>query len=228
MNNRSKSAWWSIHSAPKSLACIWFSESRILTLGHPHNHCRISLDDELSLDKSMDSASQTNIYRSYTTLRFCVTPIKSSVGKVIISSRVFPSARMCLLLGRSWSLWVMAHLITCKPWKHHRGNWSLFQHPTSSFLAYLKSIELYCLPSFYLYKTKTWLLKLIMEFPLIHISNIIPPLYPTYRDKNLYLWSPYSTSWNIIILSRVKRPYRGILAISACQDPDSMSHRSSL
>ena len=115
---------------------------------------------------------------------------------------------MRLLLGSSWGLWVMAHLITCKPWIHHQGNWSLIQ----------TSIQLYCLPSFYWHQTGTWLLKLIMEFPLIHISNIIPPLYPivlfilvrylTYRDKkNLYLWSPYSTSWNIIIFSRVKRPY---------------------
>ena len=66
-----------------------------------------------------------------------------------------------------------------------------------------------------------------MEFPLIHISDIIPPLYqivihlcilvgyPSYRDKRLYLWSPYLTSWNIIILSRVKHPYREILAIFA-------------
>ena len=37
-NNKSKSAWWSIHSAPKSLPCIWFRKSRILTLGHPHKH----------------------------------------------------------------------------------------------------------------------------------------------------------------------------------------------
>ena len=130
-NNKSKSVWWSIHPAPKSLPCIRFSESRILTLGHPHKHCRISLVDEPSSDKSMDSASQTNIYRSFTTLRFCVTPIRSSVDKIVTSSRVFPSARVCLLLGRSWGLWVMAHLITCKPWTHHRGNWSLFQHPAS-------------------------------------------------------------------------------------------------
>ena len=224
-NNKSKSVWWSIHPAPKSLPCIWFSESRILTLGHPHKHCRISLVDEPSSDKSMDSASQTNIYRSFTTLRFCVTPIRSSVDKVITSSRVFPSARVCLLLGRSWGLWVMAHLITCSPWTYHRAtdHYSNFQLPSI-----LKSIQLYCLPSFYWHQIKTWLLRLIMEFPLIHISNIIPPLYPivihlfilggypTYRDKkHLYLWSPYSTSWNIIILSRVKRPYRGILAISA-------------
>ena len=80
-NNKSKSVWWSIHPAPKSLPCIWFSESRILTLGHPHKHCRISLVDEPSSDKSMDSASQTNIYRSFTTLRFCVTPIKLSADK---------------------------------------------------------------------------------------------------------------------------------------------------
>jgi len=120
-NNKSKSVWWSIHPAPKSLPCIQFSESRILTLGQPHKHCRISLVDEPSSDKSMDSASQTNIYHSFTTLRFCVTPIKSSVDKIVTSSRVFPSARMCLLLGRSWGLWVMAHLITCKPWTHHRA-----------------------------------------------------------------------------------------------------------
>ena len=75
-NNKSKSVWWSIHPAPKSLPCIWFSESRILTLGHPHKHCRISLVDEPSSDKSMDSASQTNIYRSFTTLRFCVNSYK--------------------------------------------------------------------------------------------------------------------------------------------------------
>ena len=80
-NNKSKSVWWSIHPAPKSLPCIWFSGSRILTLGHPHKHCRISLVDELSSDKSMDSASQTNIYRSFTTLRFCITLIKLSADK---------------------------------------------------------------------------------------------------------------------------------------------------
>ena len=114
----------------------------ILTLGHPRKHCRISLVDELGSDKSMDSASQTNIYRSFRTLRFCVTPIKSSVGKVVLSSRVFPSTRMCLLLGRSWGLWVMAHLITCSPWTYHRAtyHYSNFQLPSI-----LKSIQLYCL-----------------------------------------------------------------------------------
>ena len=130
-NNKSKSVWWSIHPAPKSLPCIWFSESRILTLGHPHKHCRICLVDELSSDKSMDSTSQTNIYCSFTILRFCVTPIRSFVDKFVTSSGVFPSARMCLPLGKSWGLWVMAHLITCSPWTYLRGNWSLFQLPTS-------------------------------------------------------------------------------------------------
>ena len=110
---------------------------------------------------------------------------------------------MCLLLGRSWGLWVMAHLITCSPWTYHRAtdHYSNFQPPSI-----LKSILLYCLPSFYWHQTRTWLLRLIMEFPLIHIFDIIPPLYPiviylfilvgypSYRDKNLYLWSPYSTS----------------------------------
>ena len=120
-NKKSKSVWWSIHPAPKSLPCIWFSESRILTLGHPHKHCRISLVHELRSEQSIDSGSQTNIYRSFTTLRFCVTPIRLSVDKGISSSRVLPSARMCLLLGRSWGLWVMAHIITCKPWTHHQA-----------------------------------------------------------------------------------------------------------
>ena len=130
-NNKSKSVWRSIHPAPKSLPCIWFSESRILTLGHPHKHGRISLVNVPSLDISIDFASQTNIYRSFTTLRFCVTPIRSSVDKGISSSRVFPSARVCLLLGRSWGLWVMAHLITCNPWAHPRGNWLFSKHTAS-------------------------------------------------------------------------------------------------
>ena len=121
MNNKSKSVWWSIHPAPKSLPCIWFSESRILTLGQPHKHCRISLVDEPSSDKSIDSASQTTIYRSFTTLRFCVTPIRSSADKIVTSSRVFPLVRVCLLLGGSWGLWVMAHLITCSPRTYHRA-----------------------------------------------------------------------------------------------------------
>ena len=109
---------------------------------------------------------------------------------------------MCLLLGRSWGLWVIAHLITCSPWTYHRAtdHCSNFQLPSI-----LKSIQLYCLPSFYWHQTRTWLLRLIMEFPLIHISDIIPPLYPiviylfilvgypTYRDKNLSLWSPCCT-----------------------------------
>ena len=112
-NNKSKSVWWSIHPAPKSLPCIRFSESRILTLGHPHKHCRISLVDELSLDKSIDSTSQTNIYGSFTTLRFCVTPIRSSVDKVVTSSRVFLLQQecACFLAGPgACGLW--DHLIT--------------------------------------------------------------------------------------------------------------------
>ena len=116
-NNKSKSAWWSIHSTPKSLPCIWFNESRILTLGHPHKHCRMSLVDELSSDKSMDSTSQTNIYRFFTSLRFCVTPIRSSVDKVVTSSRVFPSAGVCFLLGRSWRLLLPLEHALVLPWR---------------------------------------------------------------------------------------------------------------
>ena len=133
-----------IHPAPKSLPCIWFSESRILTLGHPHKHCRISLVNELGSDKSIDSASQTNLYRFFTTLRFCVTPMELSADKVVSSSRVLPSARMCLLLGRSWGLWVTAHLITCSPWTYHRAtdhcsNFLVFLNP-SNCIVFLPSI----------------------------------------------------------------------------------------
>ena len=144
-NNKSKSVWWSIHPAPKSLPCIRFRKSRILTLGHPHKHCRISLVHELHSKWSIDSASQTNIYRSFTTLRFCVTPNRSSIDKIVTSSRVFfPSARVCLLLGRSWGLWVMAHLITCKPWTYPRAtdrcsNFLVFLNP-SNFTVFLSSI----------------------------------------------------------------------------------------
>ena len=126
---------------------------------------------------------------------------------------------MCLLLGRSWGLWVMDHLITCSPWTYHRAtdHYSHIQLPSI-----LKSIQLYRLPSFYLYQTRTWLPRLIMEFPLFHISNIIPPLYliviylfilvgyPTYQDKNLYLWSPYSlrrTSLSFLRSSVLTREY---------------------
>ena len=112
-NNKSKSVWWSIHPAPKSLPCTWFSESHILTLGHPHKHCRISLVDEPSLDKSMDSASQTNIYHSFPTLRFCVTP--KNVGWLTQSflPKYLPSARVCLLLINSWAcgLWPTSTLV---------------------------------------------------------------------------------------------------------------------
>ena len=129
----------------------------------------------------------------------------------------------CFLAGPgACGLWPISSLVNLELILWETYHYSIFQLPSI-----LKSIQLYYLPSFYWHQTRTWLLGLIMEFPLIHISDIIPPLYPivfylfilvvypTYRDKNLYLWSPYSTSWNIIILSRVKRPYRGILAISA-------------
>ena len=96
-NNKSKSVWWSIHPTPKSLLCTWFSKSRILTLGHPHKHCRISFVDECSSHKSIDSASQTTIYRSFTTLRFCVIPIRSSIDK-----------RRIFLRGSSFSKNVLA------------------------------------------------------------------------------------------------------------------------
>ena len=100
-NNKSKSVWWSIHPAPKSLPCIRFSESHLLTLGHPHKHCRISLVDELGSNKSIDSASQTNIYHSFTSLRFCVTPIRSFVDKVVTSSRFFSFSKSVLA---SWQV----------------------------------------------------------------------------------------------------------------------------
>ena len=94
-NNKSKSVWWSIHPAPKSLPCIRFSESRILTLGHPHKHCRISLVHERSSDKSNDSASWTNIYRFFTTLRFSYAPKKA-----------FAETSFLLQKDSTWSLLV--------------------------------------------------------------------------------------------------------------------------
>ena len=114
-----------------SLPFIRFSESRILTLGHPHKHCRISLVDELGSDKSIDSASQTNIYRSFSTLRFCVNTYKIVSGQSRNLFQGFSFSKSVLASWQVLGLWVMAHLITCKPWTHPLGNWSLSQHPTS-------------------------------------------------------------------------------------------------
>ena len=110
-NNKSKSVWWSIHPAPKSLPCIWFSESRILTLGHPHQHCKISLVGEPSLDKSMDSASQTNIYRFFTTLRFYVTSYETYADEIIASFRIIFFNQIVLVsLSNPGSCGLWAHL----------------------------------------------------------------------------------------------------------------------
>ena len=140
---------------------------------------------------------------------------------------------MCLLLGRSWGLWGMAHLITCSPWTYHRAtdHYSNFQLPSI-----LKSIQLYCLPSFYWHQTRTWLLRLIMEFPLIHISNIIPPLYPivlhlciflgypTYQDKNCTYFVQSTLRGISLSFPGVKCPHR-VLPPLKCTN-SSIDHSS--
>ena len=173
-NNKSKSVWWSIHPAPKSFPCIRFSESRILTLGHPHKHCRISRVDELSSDKSMDSASQTNIYRSFTTLRFCITPIRSSIDKIVTSSRFFflQQECACFLAGPgACGLWPISSLANFELIIGAIGHYSNIQLPSI-----LKSIQLYYLLSFYLYQIKTWLLSSSWGYN----CSILPALYLLY------------------------------------------------
>ena len=98
----------------------------------------------------------------------------------------------------------MAHLITCSPWTYHRAtdHYSNFQLPSI-----LKSIQLYYLPSFYWHQTTTWLLRLIMEFPLIHISNIIPPLYPIVI--HLFILVEYPTYQDKTYTYEVHTPLRG-------------------
>ena len=61
----------------------------------------------------MDSASQTNIYRSFPTLRFCVTPIRSFVDKIVTSSRVFLQQECaCFLVGPgACGLWPISSLV---------------------------------------------------------------------------------------------------------------------
>ena len=171
-------------------------------------------------------AKQTSIVPSQLS-GFCVTPIKSSVDKIVTTSRVFSFCKSVL------ASWQVLGPVGYGPSHHlYTLNSSSGQPifiPTSNFIAYSNpsNCQLYCLSSFIWHQTKTWVLRHAMGLPLLHITNIIPPLYPivlylfilvgypSYRGKNLYLWSPYSTSWNITILSAVKRPYRGILAISA-------------
>ena len=86
INDKSKSSWWSIHSAPKSFLCIRFSKSRILTLGHPHKRCRISLVHERSSDNPLVLQAERNIYRIFTTLRFSYAPKKTFCWSIIASS----------------------------------------------------------------------------------------------------------------------------------------------
>ena len=120
-NNKSKSVWWSIHPAPKSLPCIRFSESRILTLGHPHKHCRISLVDEPSSEKSIDSAGQTNIYRSLTTLWFCVNSYR-----IVGWSVVEPSwdDQGSSIWGYLLLFWIVHSRTMCVLWRMYE----LFDH----------------------------------------------------------------------------------------------------
>ena len=111
INDKSKSSWWSIHSAPKSFLCIRFSESRILTLGHPHKRCRISLVHERSSDNPLVLQAERNIYRIFTTLRFSYAPKKT-----------FADTSFLLQKDSTWSLLVPGS-VGCR----HTWNYAAFK-----------------------------------------------------------------------------------------------------
>ena len=152
-------------------------------------------------------AKQTSIVPSQLS-DFCVTPIRSSIDK----NRNF-------FQGFSFSKNVLASWQVLEPVgygpSHHlqtlnSSSGQQISNPTSNFQlpSILKCIQLYCLPSFCWYQTKRWLLRLIMEFPLIHISNIIPPLYPIVI--HLFLLVEYPTYRNKTHSYFAKNPLRGI------------------
>ena len=103
-------------------------------ISHPHKHCRISLVYEPSSEKSNDSASQTNIYRSFTTLRFCVTPIRSSIDKIELLPCFFLHQECaCFLAGPgACGLWPISSLVVLELIIR-----KLIIVPTSNFLVFL-------------------------------------------------------------------------------------------
>ena len=83
-------------SIPYLITTYADSESRILTLGHPHKHCRTSLLHELGLGKSICSASQTKSLSLLHNSRVYVTSYGTSVMKSQLPSEFFSSTRLRL------------------------------------------------------------------------------------------------------------------------------------
>ena len=91
--------------------------------------------------------------------------------------------------------------------------------------------------SFYSYQTKTWLLRLIMELQLLHITNILPPLhpiilhtfillgYPTYRDKTRTYFVQSPLRGTLLSFPGVECPHR-VLPPLKCTESyiDHISH----
>ena len=107
------------------------SESRILTLGHPHKHCRTSLLHELGSGKSIYSTSQTKRLSFLHNSRVYVTSW-TSPDEITSSSRILPSTRLCLCLCQIWACGLWVHFSACivltHPWSY---SCSIFQHYTS-------------------------------------------------------------------------------------------------
>ena len=105
------------------------SESRILTLGHPHKHCRTSLLHELGSGNPLVlQAKKTSIVSSQ------LSGLRNLLWNVCWWNRSFLQNSFlqqdcaCFLI-KSWVLWVMAHFNTCisltHPWSYYC---SIFQH----------------------------------------------------------------------------------------------------
>ena len=106
------------------------SESCILTLGHPHKHCRTSLLLEPGSGKSLVSASHT---KSLSFLHNSQV-LRNLLWNVCwwnhsFYQNCFLQQDCACFLIKSWVLWVMAHFNTCisltHPWSYY---WSIFQH----------------------------------------------------------------------------------------------------
>ena len=109
------------------------SESRILTLGHTHKHCRTSLLHDLHSGKSVCPASQTKPLSFLHNSRVYVTSYGTSADELTASSRILFLHQDCAcFLIKSWVLWVRAHFNTCisltHPWSYYC---SIFHHCTT-------------------------------------------------------------------------------------------------
>ena len=118
------------------------SESRFLTLGHPHKHCITSLLHELGSGKSIGSTSQKkslSFLHNSQVLRNLLWNV-CWWNHSFFQNYFLQQDCACFLI-KSWVLWVMAHFNTCitltHPWSYYC---SIFQHyisfksNTTSFL----------------------------------------------------------------------------------------------